>query len=47
MTMDGGTNWRSMGKFNSLVRGVYFPVPDEGWAVGTRGFIAHFHKVEP
>jgi photosystem II stability/assembly factor-like uncharacterized protein len=47
-TSNGGDNWSAMGGGwqDTLLTAVYFPSGDEGWTVGKRGFIAHFHPVE-
>ena len=44
-TEDGGKTWKTIGKFQTYLLGLSFPRLDEGWVVGNKGFISHYHLV--
>ena len=44
-TSDGGKVWKTIGKFQADPLGLSFPKLDEGWVVGKKGFISHYHLV--
>ena len=44
-TDSGGANWRLLGTLKPNCAALSFPVEDEGWVVGAKGYIAHFHPV--
>ncbi|HKW96473.1 MAG TPA: YCF48-related protein [Bryobacteraceae bacterium] len=46
-TQNGGKSWRTIGNIEKYARALSFPQADEGWAVGPRGYIVHYHKVVP
>ncbi|MBI1847318.1 MAG: hypothetical protein HYR86_10145 [Candidatus Rokubacteria bacterium] len=45
-TVNGGKTWQTIGKMPSLtVTALSFPKIDEGWVVGEKGYIVHYHLV--
>ncbi len=44
-TSNGGKSWRTIGRIAQYSTALSFPAADEGWAVGPKGYIAHYHKV--
>jgi len=45
VTANGGKSWRSIGSIEKYSTALSFPTADEGWAVGPKGYIVHYHKV--
>jgi photosystem II stability/assembly factor-like uncharacterized protein len=46
-TANGGKNWRTIGSVQPYSNALSFPKSDEGWVVGQKGYIVHYHRVEP
>jgi photosystem II stability/assembly factor-like uncharacterized protein len=44
-TMNGGKSWKTIGAVEKYSRALSFPEADEGWVVGPKGYIVHYHKV--
>lgn len=44
-TLNGGKSWRTIGSIGKSSAALSFPVADEGWVVGPKGYIIHYHKV--
>ena len=44
-TGNGGKNWRTIGHIRQYSTALSFPASDEGWVVGPKGYIVHYHKV--
>ncbi len=45
-TSNGGKSWRTIGSIEKQSTAISFPAADEGWAVGPKGYIVHYHKVQ-
>ena len=46
-TANGGKSWRTIGSLQPYSTALSFPAADEGWVVGPKGYIVHYHKVVP
>ncbi|HJR58364.1 MAG TPA: YCF48-related protein [Vicinamibacterales bacterium] len=46
-TANGGKNWRTIGSVQPYSNALSFPKSDEGWVVGQKGYIVHYHRVLP
>jgi photosystem II stability/assembly factor-like uncharacterized protein len=46
-TSNGGKSWRTVGNIQKYSAALSFPAADEGWVVGQKGYIVHYHKVNP
>jgi photosystem II stability/assembly factor-like uncharacterized protein len=44
-TSNGGKSWRTIGNVENYSDALSFPAVDEGWVVGPKGYIVHYHKV--
>ncbi len=44
-TSNGGKSWRTIGNIAKYSKALSFPYADEGWAVGPKGYLVHYHKV--
>ncbi len=44
-TANGGKSWKTIGSLQPYSTALSFPVADEGWVVGPKGYIVHYHKV--
>lgn len=42
---NGGKTWRTIGHIQKYSRALSFPKADEGWVVGPKGYIVHYHRV--
>jgi photosystem II stability/assembly factor-like uncharacterized protein len=45
VTANGGKSWKTIGGVEKYSRAMSFPAADEGWVVGPKGYIIHYHKV--
>jgi photosystem II stability/assembly factor-like uncharacterized protein len=44
-TSDGGARWATIGQLPEGRTGLSFPTVDNGWVVGPKGYIVHYHLV--
>jgi photosystem II stability/assembly factor-like uncharacterized protein len=45
-TSNGGKTWRTIGHIQKDSSALSFPAADEGWAVGSKGYVVHYHRVQ-
>jgi photosystem II stability/assembly factor-like uncharacterized protein len=44
-TANGGKTWRTIGHVPGDSTALSFPKADEGWVVGAKGYVVHYHRV--